>query len=1076
MDPLSELLIALAAKLAEKALEEILDALPRKLRRSVQDNPEQEAALRIALQAGLEAALKAMEPPDRYRAERYAGLMERFLKLPKTAEELTKLVDLRNVTADPEAVVNITHLENLFREAYPVDEAPEAYAGLNFPAAMRAFLQAYAHTIKLQPDKLPWINTAYLDAQLSQLIAIGVRLPPRPTPGTLREQYLGAIAREGNQLPWSVYDPRYASPTDRPQLTLQDVYVPLEVILSPTAGEKEFRKQPEPEFLELQRQAHEVEPRRAPALTALVEHRAVVLLGDPGTGKTTFTNHLALCLAMDSLAHSERWLGRLPDWPFGALMPVHIPLRELAAKAIAPTARRGRAGMLWDFLELNLHERGLEDYYPGLRTTLTEEGGIFLLDGLDEVPEADGRRVRVREAIQEFADLMQNCRFVVTCRTYAYQDPQEWLEGFQTYPVALFSPEQVETFIDGWYEALAPIEQYSTETVRVKAAQLKAAVDPESNPHLADLASRPLLLTLMADVHTSWGTLPEDRADLYAKCVDLLLVRWQQRKVSYDKDGNPVVEVGLLQALGVEKSELERVLFRVAYEVHERQGRSPQRGPRTADILESDLRAVLEPALGDPTKFDTAIRYIRDRAGLLLWSGKQTYTFPHRSFQEYLAACHLSNLPDPVQATRRCIEDDLEWWREVYLLEVGRLREYLGLAVSLVDAICPEDCDELTEPTDDHWRALALAGRAMVELRLVQQIEEQRRHGEDTSFFEAKLNRVRDWLKALLETGALPPVERAAAGDTLVHLGDPRPGVGVNPQTGLPDIVWCEVPAGPFLMGTQKEDIPALVERLGGEAGWYEAETPQHKVTLPAFYISRYLVTNAQFAAFVEASDYQERRYWTEAGWQWKGDPGPDTYGGVFDLPNHPVVGVSWYEAVAFCRWLTEHLRENGEIGPAQEVTLPTEAQWEKASRGTDGRIYPWGNEPDPNKANYDETGIGATSAVGCFPGGASPCGALDMSGNVWEWTRSLWGTDWSKPRSGIPTNPMMVVRISRLAVMFPGCCVAARGPAVRGSPAAPAATGPTQTPAATVWGFGWRLPPALLSFVLNSGFWISDF
>jgi formylglycine-generating enzyme required for sulfatase activity len=118
-------------------------------------------------------------------------------------------------------------------------------------------------------------------------------------------------------------------------------------------------------------------------------------------------------------------------------------------------------------------------------------------------------------------------------------------------------------------------------------------------------------------------------------------------------------------------------------------------------------------------------------------------------------------------------------------------------------------------------------------------------------------------------------------------------------------------------------------------------------------------------------------------------------------LSNHPVVYVGWYEACEYCAWLTKRLRAwKGTPEPLStllrhegwQVTLPSEAEWEKAARGTEGRIYPRGNDPVPNRSNYRDTGINDTTAVGCFPGGVTPYGCLDMAGNVWEWTRSLWG------------------------------------------------------------------------------------
>ncbi len=204
----------------------------------------------------------------------------------------------------------------------------------------------------------------------------------------------------------------------------------------------------------------------------------------------------------------------------------------------------------------------------------------------------------------------------------------------------------------------------------------------------------------------------------------------------------------------------------------------------------------------------------------------------------------------------------------------------------------------------------------------------------------------------------------------------------------VPEMV--AVPAGSFLMGSTDQQIAAVISQ-GMDADWVKNEKPQHRLTLPDYWIGKTPVTNAQFRPFVKGDGYRNRAYWTTVGWQWR-EAGKLVKPGYWNDKqwngaDYPVVGVSWFEAVAYCRWLS------AQTGIA--FHLPNEAEWEKAARGSDGCIYPWGNFWDTGRCNSEAAGLKRTMPVGTYPTGASPYGTLDMAGNVWEWCATQWGKDY---------------------------------------------------------------------------------
>ncbi|MCZ2155103.1 MAG: SUMF1/EgtB/PvdO family nonheme iron enzyme, partial [Bryobacterales bacterium] len=763
------------------------------------------------------------------------------------------------------------------------------------------------------------------------------------------------------------------------RITLERIYTNLEVPAAERLSRKDII---DPDGQELERIQEE---QREPVLAAISrpENKRLVILGAPGSGKSTLVSYLALCLAGDHLGDKDINQALLQErgWSLSHLhlIPVPVTLRTYAAEGLS------KQQDLWAYIEATLTKEKLAGYAPHLKGRLKKKGGLLLLDGLDEVDDAPTVREVLKKQIERFTDEFPEVRVIVTSRPYAYG--AGWtLNRFSVTRLLDFSPKQIDAYIDQWYEATGedPALGLGPDKAKEYAESLKAQVNPKyrSTHSLRELASNPLLLTMMVYIHRGreGGQLPHRREELYRLCVNLLLELWQRSK-----------NINLLDKLNISREQLEKALQEVAYVAHKEQPAAS----KTADITGELLAGKLHKYRGEGVTADTGllIEYVRDRAGLLQQHHSKTsdddddlYRFPHRTFQEYLAALYLlrHDFPGELAGLGRA---DLNRWREVLLLAAASQRHVPHSVWALVEELCPE-----SPPVSDYIpgkgldpesvNGAFLAGQTLIETEVLRT--------EDTLKPDKtrKKERVRQWHKTIVSRGLLSPRDRAQAGDLLAGMGDDRPGVLSCDEMGL-----CYVPPGDFWMA----------DRERGKKGRYL------DILNKPYWLAQYPVTVAQFREFMGDSGYE-----------------PAYEGSLREALNRPVTWVNWYDALAFCDWLDRRWRPY--LPDGYRVTLPSEAEWEKAARG--GRVvpvsshvttvdslretlaappdemtnlfpqreYPWGDEPekpetgsDVYRANNEAAGIDRPTAVGSFPAGAGPTGCHDMSGNVWEWTRSYY-------------------------------------------------------------------------------------
>ncbi len=672
-------------------------------------------------------------------------------------------------------------------------------------------------------------------------------------------------------------------------------------------------------------------------------HSPLYVPGHAGSGKSTFCrwvarvvaegqvpDHLGFPVPDDMAAFRETLPARLVG-----KLPILCRLRDWASYPELLT------GTGWTRARLESSLSGwLGKTTPGGLTgsaflkELSAGNCLLILDGVDEVPE----RIRDQFGMDHWPQ--DNLLVGLADAMPVWRAAGNWLL-LTSRPANGPSAEQQRSL----GLQTAEIAELPTELQALFVRRWFEVVQPARAEALSDglwremdavgqigvIRGNPMLLAALCAIYAHGARLPRDVLTLY----------------------DTVIQQVLCKRFKADHETARHRLAAIAFGMH---GHGDGATP-AAEVSEDQLDRILARFTGKDLATDdgfNAVQAIRqgllERSGLLLSRGGGRVVFYHLSFQEFLAAEWLNRRSPSLDAVLQKYAPMPAWRLTLRFLSGFLARRGESEAVAAWKCLLP-----YLEPA-------ALEANPAPTLVLADSLEIIHAKGWPLNdVFKAPLLRACD--HALHH---LPPDLRAQLWLTRGRLGlDDRPGVGLRTD-GLPDILWGRCEAGDFLYGEDRER--------------YTLEMP--------FKLAVYPVTNLQFRAFVEDGGYIQDEWWEGLGAR------PARRAGAWTDPNAPLDTISWFEAMAFCRWLEAKLRVSGELEESWQISLPTEAQWERAARGTGDRIFPWGDSYVSGSANIYESGgitLNRTSPVGVFPAGKASSGALDMSGNVCEWCRDKY-------------------------------------------------------------------------------------
>jgi formylglycine-generating enzyme required for sulfatase activity len=749
------------------------------------------------------------------------------------------------------------------------------------------------------------------------------------------------------------------------------------------------------------------------------EAPCVLVLAYPGHGKST----LARFLTCDLFRGFRQ--GR-----FGCF-GLYVPLCDL--KINAGSDQRAIIECALNFVGLGTETSLVDDIEKEL------DRAILIFDGLDELPIRNANlmqngQVTLRRNAAETIRLLNvtrskrpdgapAIRSIVTSRASDYfEDKSSTLGAVPQYVLSNFSPHQVRTAIQKWHRAAKRAVEGMSGVPAGFAAEMDGRIHAvenalRDNPDLASVCLTPLMLSILQSVYSDKGDIPSSVSQLCDRAVNWLLI---EKPVKFEPQLSKEHQAWLKTAIGA-----------AGWEVHRRSVSGIGKFLNNDDLrkIVKDTSPIKATNAGEyDVREDVITRitsHLRRGHGILVNVSDGQYDFAHNVFREVMAGYALGLRP--VTELRQFALDEawhgpIRYWAGLKAFDKSNSRQASEAGLNEINAFVGElatDCDE------HNMVAILACGEMLAEACMV---------GERSKFIrdlKTKISDIRTKLAQALSSPQLRFSQRIKIGDLLGILGDPRLDKGPLER------IWS-FDGGSVTIGRAQN---------------HKARNPKYE-SCPAspvivgelhpYSVGTFLVTNVEFGKFIAAGGYKDQKFWaSEVGWNWA-NADAETNGllveharaeGLKHLsseivgrrivredipdrcekmihrrfplywddpslnrPNQPVVGVNWWEAQAYCRWLEHELSLQGALKGKKRIRLPTEVEWESAARKCgDSNIYPWKEgEPEQNAhvrsvdRDTKEGSILRSCAVGSFPFVPTNLPIFDFVGNVWEWTSSI--------------------------------------------------------------------------------------